>query len=347
MIVRPKTSIGATDLRAVDLQTLSATKKPVISVIAPCFNEAPCLEELTRRLDTVLSRMVETYEIILIENGSSDGSWEVIQALSEKYRWLRSVRLSRNFGYQGAIEAGLRAARGSWVVVIDGDLQDPPETIPHLWERAKAGYDVVYGIRRKRKEGFVLVLAFRLYYRLLARLSKVKMPLDASEFCIFSERVAHAICSCSETNRSQRSLRAWVGFTQTGVEYERDARYGGESKFSLLGYLSFAIESIAAFSALPLRLISASGFFCCLLSVVGALIYATGKITGAIKFPVGLATLYVIVPLFFGFSMLAIGVVGEYVARVYDEVKARPNFIVADEIPARAAPAEHVEARSR
>jgi len=347
MTIRQKLLVGAPELRAVDPQALAATQKPAVSVIAPCFNEAPCLEELVRRLHAVLSRMVEPFEVILIENGSTDDSWELIQALSEKYPSLRSVRLSRNFGYQGAIEAGLRTARGSWVVVIDGDLQDPPEMIPRLWERAKAGYDVVYGIRQKRKEGFLLVLAFRLYYRLLARLSTVKMPLDASEFCIFSERVAQALRSCSETNRSQRSLRSWVGFKQTGVEYERDVRYGGESKFSLLGYLSFAVESIAAFSALPLRLISASGFVCCGLSILGAIIYATGKITGVIRFPAGLATLYVIVPLFFGLSMLSIGVVGEYVARVYDEVKARPNFIVAEEIPPRSGSGEHSEARSR
>jgi dolichol-phosphate mannosyltransferase len=164
------------------------------------------------------------------------------------------------------------------------------------------------------------------------------MPLDASEFCVMSPRAVEALRRLKEANRSQRSLRAWIGFRQAGIDYQRDRRFAGETKFSLLGYFAFAIESIVAFSAVPLRLISLSGMVMALASVVGAAVYLVGKATGAITFPAGLATLYVIVPLFFGITMAAIGVVGEYVGLIYEEVKQRPNFIVAQVLP-EATPA--------
>ncbi|HEY8030693.1 MAG TPA: glycosyltransferase family 2 protein [Gaiellaceae bacterium] len=301
----------------------------MLSVVVPVFNEEDTLRELHARLSAALPP-VEDWELVFVDDGSVDGSWSLMRELAAVDPRLRLVRLSRNFGHQPAITAGLRAARGDAVVVIDGDLQDPPELIPELVSRWRDGYDVVYAVRVQRDgENVVRLTAISFFYRLMRRISRDDIPANAGDFRLVSRRVVDALATMPERARFLRGMTSWVGFTQTGVEYRRDARFAGTSKYPTRKLLRLALDGIVSFSSVPIKLVSWLGFaivvFCGI--VLGWTLYTHFVSRSA---PQGWTSLLVVVLLLGGVQLLSLGIIGEYVARIFDEVKQRPLYFVAE-----------------
>jgi polyisoprenyl-phosphate glycosyltransferase len=302
----------------------------MLSVVVPVYNEEETLPELYQRLNAALG--AEWHELVFVDDGSRDGSWAALRLFADADPRVRLVRLSRNWGHQAAITAGLDAARGDAVVVMDGDLQDPPELIPQLLARWREGYDVVYAVRTERagESPFKRATA-SLYYRLLGRLSGSGIPADAGDFRLMSRRVVDALAAMPERARFLRGMTSWVGFRQTGVEYRREARYAGESKYPLRKMLRFALDGITSFSTVPVRLVAWLGFalvgFC--LAVLGWALYTRFFTSEATP---GWTSLLVVVLLLGGVQLLSLGIIGQYVARIFDESKQRPLYFVAEEI---------------
>jgi polyisoprenyl-phosphate glycosyltransferase len=301
----------------------------MLSVVVPVFNEEDTLRELHGRLVAALPP-VEAWEVLLVDDGSSDGSWQLMLDLAAVDPRLRLVRLSRNFGHQAAITAGLEASRGEAVVVIDADLQDPPELIPELVSRWRDGYDVVYAVRSERAgEHPLRLMSIAFFYKLLRRVSGNDIPANVGDFRLVSRRVVDALGSMPERARFLRGMTSWVGFRQIGVEYRRDPRYAGESKYPPRKLLRLALDGIVSFSTVPIRLVAWLGFalvaFC--LVVLGWTLY-TRFFTHAA--PQGWTSLLVVVLLLGGVQLLSLGIIGQYVARIFDEVKERPLYLVAE-----------------
>jgi dolichol-phosphate mannosyltransferase len=304
---------------------------PLISIIVPVFNEEDVLQELHRRLGAVLDAAGYDFEIVFVDDGSGDGSRDIIRRLAVADPRVRAAFLSRNFGHEAAIHAGLHEARGDAVVVMDADLQDVPEALPeliHAWER---GADVAYAVRRNRKEGALQRAAFKAFYRIATKIVDVELPTDAGPFSLMSRAVVDAINDMSEHGRYFPGLRAYVGFTQVPVDVERAARFAGETKYSLRRRTSGALNAIFSFSKLPLRFVTLLGFVAAALAIVGAAWVVIGSATGAATVP-GWVSLMTVVLLMSGVQLLTLGIVGEYVGKVFDEVRARPSFIVAERI---------------
>ena len=312
-----------------------------LSVVVPAFNEENTLSHLWQRLEPIL-REYEPAELVLVDDGSSDGTWASISALAEADGRVRGVRLSRNFGHQSALAAGMAAARGQIVVFMDADLQDPPELLHDFIARWRDGAQVVYGVRKNRKEGALLRLAFYTWYRVFRRLSDVDVPVDAGDFALLDRVVVDEMLRLPEHSPYLRGLRSWVGYNQVGLEYERAPRHSGRTKYSILRRVRFALDGVLSFSAVPLRLASFVGMLTALAGVVyiGVAFYAR-FVEGGL--PRGWTSTIAILLTVGGAQLLVIGVLGEYVARVYDETKARPNFIVSE----TTAPAEDRAGGSR
>ena len=311
----------------------------LISFISPCYNESENLCELYKRITEVCAKnSIANYEIIWIENGSQDDSVQVMKNICSSDPRLRVIQLSRNFGYQGAISCGLIHSRGSWLAILDGDLQDPPEMIPEMLSLAiNEKHDIIYGVRKKRKEGFMLRFAYALFYRIWKATADISVPLDAGDFCVMHRRVARAINSMPERQRFIRGLRAWVGFSQGQYVYHRESRYAGESKFNLKGMLSLALDGLISYSVLPLRVMIFLGAIVVSLAfVVSALqglfriLAYAGLLTVSGILPPGLTQINVMLVGLIGLNILCVGVVGEYVGRIYNETKDRPLFIVKE-----------------
>ncbi len=303
----------------------------MLSVVVPVFNEEDTLRELHGRLSGALPP-VEVWEIILVDDGSADGSWPLMRELSAVDPRLRLVRLSRNFGHQAAITAGLEAARGEAVVVIDADLQDPPELIPELVARWRDGYDVVYAVRAERTgENPVRLLAISLFYKLFRRIAGGDIPANVGDFRLVSRRVVDALMAMPERARFLRGMTSWVGFKQTGVEYRRDPRYAGSSKYPPRKLVRLALDGIVSFSTIPIKLVAWLGFalvvFC--LVVLSWTLYTRFFTNSA---PQGWTSLLVVVLLLGGVQLLSLGIIGQYVARIFDEVKQRPLYLVAETV---------------
>lgn len=303
----------------------------MLSVVVPVFNEEDTLRELHSRLSGSLPP-VEVWEIVLVDDGSADGSWPLMRELSVADPRLRLVRLSRNFGHQAAITAGLEAARGEAVVVIDGDLQDPPELIPELVARWRDGYDVVYAVRAERTgESPLRLLAISLFYKVFRRISGGDIPANVGDFRLVSRRVVDALVAMPERARFLRGMTSWVGFKQTGVEYRRDPRYAGSSKYPPRKLVRLALDGIVSFSTIPIKLVAWLGFalvvFC--LVVLGWTLYTRFFTNSA---PQGWTSLLVVVLLLGGVQLLSLGIIGQYVARIFDEVKQRPLYVVAETV---------------
>jgi polyisoprenyl-phosphate glycosyltransferase len=303
----------------------------MLSVVVPVFNEEDTLRELHGRLSAALPP-VEAWEVILVDDGSIDGSWQLMRELAAADPLLRLVRLSRNFGHQAAITAGLEASRGEAVIVIDADLQDPPELIPELVSRWRDGYDVVYAVRSERAgENRVRLMSISFFYKVLRRIAGNDIPENAGDFRLVSRRVVDALASMPERARFLRGMTSWVGFTQTGVEYRRDPRYAGSSKYPPRKLLRLALDGIVSFSTVPIKLVAWLGFalvaFC--LVVLGWTLY-TRFFTHAA--PQGWTSLLVVVLLLGGVQLLSLGIIGQYVARIFDEVKQRPLYLVAETV---------------
>lgn len=300
------------------------------SIVVPIYNEEAVLPELERRLLTLLKHS-DSFEVILVDDGSTDASRSIIQEICKRDIKVRFVFLSRNFGHQAAVSAGLCAARGQYVGVIDADLQDSPDVLLEMYRKAKSGFDVVYGVRQNRKEGVLKKTAYFVFYRFLSFLTqKNKIPLDAGDFSVMSRRVVDVINNLPERNRFVRGLRSWVGFTQVGFPYEREKRFAGETKYSVRKLFKLAYDGIFSFSYIPLSFISAVGFVVSTVSFVGIVVVLYFKIFTNASIP-GFASTATITLFLGGIQMLSLGVIGEYIKRMYEEVKNRPNFIIESE----------------
>ncbi|HWO42412.1 MAG TPA: glycosyltransferase family 2 protein [Candidatus Eisenbacteria bacterium] len=325
--------------------------RPTLSVVIPVFNEEANVSVLYRRAAAVLEDLNLPFEIIFIDDGSSDGTLGTIRGLHAQDSRVRAVSLARNFGHQRAITSGLAFASGDAVIVMDGDLQDPPEVIPRLVAAWRSGYEVAYAIRRSRVEPRFKKAAYSLFYRLMKRAADIDIPLDSGDFALMDRRVVRILNRMPERNRFVRGLRAWVGFRQVGVEYDREARHAGESKYSFNRLLSLALDGLISYSFVPLRLVSLAGVFIsfCSLSGMGYLILA--KVSGD-PAPQGWTSLIVTVLFLGGVQLLALGVLGEYLGRMFEEVKQRPVFLAREvlgfpERPAGSSPEDSFPAGDR
>ncbi len=301
---------------------------PVIdySVVIPVYNEAPTLPELCRRLAAVISSTRDAWEVVFVNDGSADNSLDILLDLRTKYPLIRVVDLSRNFGHQPALTAGLDHASGRAVILMDADLQDPPEALPRFIEHWRKGYQVVYALRIKRKEGLLLRWAFSGFYRIQTRISRVKTPLNAGIFSLIDRAVINALQHMPEHHRYLAGLRAYAGFRQTGIEVERGARSDGEPKVGFRGLVRLALDAIFAFSTFPLRLVLFSGILVSSFSFVLAaagVYYRFVLRQPLFDWAFGLSTTF----FFGGIQLISIGIIGEYIGRIYDEVKHRPYYI--------------------
>jgi dolichol-phosphate mannosyltransferase len=297
------------------------------SVVIPIYNEQENLPELERRLSQVLGKLEEPYEVIFVNDGSRDGSIEILKDFTGKDSRLKVIDLSRNFGHQAAFYAGMRRASGEAVILMDGDLQDPPEILPQLIQRWHQGYDVVYAVRQKRQEGLVKRALYAAYYRLLRRIAYVDIPLDAGDFALMSRRVILLLCDLPERNKFLRGLRSWVGFRQTYIVYDRDARYAGKTKYTPAKLWKLALDGLISYSYIPLRISYMFGFVVSLCSFLLAAFYFIQKLLLKHHIPQGFTTLAILILFLGGVQLISIGVLGEYLGRIYDEVKHRPEYI--------------------
>jgi dolichol-phosphate mannosyltransferase len=318
----------------------------LISVIVPCYNEEAVLEETHRQLTSVLNGLAPfTYEVIYVDDGSRDGTVKVLHDLHEASEAVRVVLLSRNFGHQVAVTAGLGHAAGDAVVVIDADLQDPPEVIKEMVARWRDGYDVVYGLRTYRPgETHFKLWTAKLFYRLFNRVSKVPIPTDVGDFRLMSRRVVVALLAMPERDRFLRGMVSWVGFRQVAVLYERAPRYGGASKYPLLNMLRFAADGVLSFSYAPLRAATLMGFAAMALAFAG-IIYAILLRIYTNDWVRGWASIFVAVLFIGGVQLVTLGIIGEYVGRIYGEVKRRPLYFVQERLGFEGACVE-TEARA-
>jgi dolichol-phosphate mannosyltransferase len=300
----------------------------LISVVAPAYDEAELIEPFVRR--TLAALDGEQVELVIVDDGSTDGTGEALDRLAAGEPRLRVVHLSRNFGHQAALTAGLEHARGEAVVMIDADLQDPPEVIPRMLAEWRRGIDVVYAVRTQRpgESRFKLQTA-HWFYRLFDALSDVHLEPDAGDFRLVSRRALTALLAMPERSRFLRGMTAWVGYTQLGIPYERAARTAGETKFSLGRMLRFSIDAISSFSHAPLRLATYIGFLLAAVAFLAMPVIVVLRLAGA--YQSGFATITLIVLLLGGIQLIAIGILGEYLGRIYDEVKHRPLYVVRDE----------------
>ena len=305
--------------------------KEVCSVVIPVFNEEENLELLHRRLSKVLEKYCQDYEIIFVDDGSTDKSLEVMRKLRQTNVRVKIISFSRNFGHQIAITAGTDYASGSAVIIMDADLQDPPEVIPRLVEKWKDGYDTVYAIRESRKDPMLKRAIAFVFYRLFKRMSDVDIPVDAGDFRLMSRRVVDILKNMPERNRYLRGLASWVGFSQTKVRYARDERYGGERKYTLWQSTRLGFDGITSFSRFPLRLatyvglvVSLAGFLYTATIIILALVYG--------KMVPGWTTLMAAVIFLGGVQLIVVGVIGEYIGRIYVEVQQRPLYLIKHKI---------------
>ncbi len=304
--------------------------RPVLSVVAPVWNEEETVPEFYRQMTAVLEGIGEPYEIILVNDGSSDHSGEIMRALHVRDPRVSVLNFARNFGHQVAITAGMDYARGDAVVVIDSDLQDPPEVIAEMVAKWREGYQMVYGVRTERvgESWFKLVTA-NLFYRLINQITNVDIPLDAGDFRLMDRAVIETMRSMREKHRYMRGLSAWVGFRQLPLPYRRHARFAGETKYPLKKMLKFATDAVTNFSYLPLQFATWMGFISAMLALVGLFISVVGRLfwPGALQ---GQATTLVAVLFIGGVQLISLGIIGEYLGRIYEEVKGRPLYVIAE-----------------
>lgn len=303
-----------------------------VSVAVPLYNEEEVFPELLRRLLAVLDRLPNgPHEVVFVDDGSSDGTFQKIADAARDDPRIVGISLSRNFGHQAALSAALDHVSGGVVVVMDGDLQDPPEMIPTLLDELDRGYDVVYARRTGRKEGWFLRACYYVFYRMIAALSDVRLPLDAGDFAVLSRRVVDRVNSIPERHRYLRGLRTWVGFRQRGIPIERSERASGKSRYSFGKLLRLALDGIFAFSMAPLRAATALGA----LAIAAALVFAAYSVYVKLilgRSPQGFTALVLVITFFSGVQLLFLGVIGEYLGRVYEETKGRPHYVVGQRV---------------
>jgi len=299
-----------------------------ISAIIACYRDAPAIPIMHQRLEAVFHRIDVEYEIIFVNDCSPDNASEVLEALAASNPQVTVIEHSRNFGSQNAFTSGMRIATGDAVVLLDGDLQDPPELIEEFYKKWNEGYEVVYGKRIKREATLFLRVAYKLFYRLFRAMSYVAIPLDAGDFSLLDRRVVDALNDLPETNRFLRGLRAWVGFRQIGVPYLRPERMFGRTTNSLWRNIGWARKAVFSFSYIPLELITWIAALCVGVSLVGTIGQLIVRIFYPDLSPSGFTTLIVLILFIGGVQMLCLGIIGSYLSHIYDEIKRRPPFIV-------------------
>ncbi len=308
--------------------------RPLLSVVAPCYNEEAGLPEFVRRVEGVLQAIGDDYEIVLINDGSRDATLAVALRLAQENPRLRVLNFLRNFGHQAAVTAGIDAARGDAVVLIDSDLQDPPEVIADMVAKWREGVDVVYGQRRSRagESGFKLWTA-KLFYRVLSAMTDRAIPLDTGDFRLMDRRVAEVLRQMRERHRFIRGMVSWVGGRQEAVLYDRAPRFAGDTKYPLRKMISFALDAITSFSVLPLRLLTYSALAVLGLTLLMAVVVFVAKLVNPTYFIPGYASIMLTIMFFGGINLFAFGILGEYLGRMYESVKGRPLYIVESEFP--------------
>jgi glycosyltransferase involved in cell wall biosynthesis len=300
------------------------------SIVAPVFNELENVPELYRRVKAAMDPLPGSWELILVDDGSTDGSTEAIRELARQDKRVRPVIFARNFGHQPAITAGWDYARGEAVVIIDADLQDPPELIPEMIAKWREGFEVVYAVRAEREgETWFKKITASLFYRIVYRITDVKIPLDSGDFRLMDRKVVDVLKTMRERFRFPRGMSAWVGFRQVGIPYKRGVRFSGVTKYPFSKMFKLAMNAITGFSYFPLQLATYFGFATAGIAVIAIPVVAILRLTGS-QFFGGQATTLIAVLFLGGVQLISLGVIGEYLGRVYDEVKGRPLYIVRD-----------------
>lgn len=305
-------------------------EKPLFSVIVPVYNENDCIQEMYKRVSTVMNSTGEPWELVVVDDGSRDGSTELIRELSKIQKNVRPVIFARNFGHQIAVTAGLDYAQGKAVIIIDADLQDPPEVILELIGKWREGYQVVYAIREEREgESWFKTATASFFYRLISKITDVNIPLDTGDFRLMDRKVVSVLNSMREKHRFLRGMSAWVGFKSIGVKYKRAARFAGETKYPLKKMVLLALNAITGFSYFPLQLATYVGFIAAGISIVIIPIVIFMRLVGSQAF-FGQASTLLAVLFLGGVQLICLGILGEYIGRIYDEVKGRPLYIVSE-----------------
>ena len=311
------------------MSTELVAPRPKFSLVVPIWNEEQVIPELYKRVCAIMESTGETWELICINDGSRDRSLELLLTLRQRDARVKVIDFSRNFGHQVAITAGADFAEGDAVVVMDADLQDPPDVVLRMIDQWRAGYEVVYAVRTKREgETRFKLWTASLFYRLLHRITDVKIPIDTGDFRLMDRRVVLAMRRLREKHRFMRGLSAWVGFKQVGVEYERAERYAGETKYPLRKMLRLAVSAITSFSFMPLQLATYIGFILAGISLLAIIFTIVLRLSGN-SFFLGQATTLVAVLFLGGIQLIFLGVIGEYIGRIYDEAKDRPLYLVS------------------
>lgn len=303
---------------------------PEFSIVVPVYNEKDCIQEMYRRVSDVMNSLGETWELVIVDDGSRDGSTDQIRELGKLDKKVKPVIFARNFGHQIAVTAGLDYSQGKAVVIIDADLQDPPEVIRELIAKWREGYQVVYAIRGEREgENWFKTFTASFFYRLIQRITDVNIPLDTGDFRLMDRKVVDVLNSMREKHRFLRGMSAWVGFKSIGVTYNRAARYAGVTKYPLKKMLLLALNAITGFSYFPLQVATYIGFIAAGISIIIIPIVIIMRIIGSQAF-FGQASTLLAVLFLGGVQLICLGILGEYIGRIYDEVKGRPLYIVSE-----------------
>lgn len=306
--------------------------KPEITLLAPAYNEEESIDFFIEKCIPILRQTVKQFEILFVDDGSSDSTWEIIRMYSRKIKEVRGIKLSRNFGKEAAMSAGIDHCTGRWVIPIDVDLQDPPELIPELYRKAtEEGFDVVYAYRTVRHgESFLKRFTANTFYRLIRRTNRFRIPQDTGDFRIMNDRVVQALRSLPEKTRFMKGLFAWVGFHQTGIPYEREPRIAGTTKWNYWKLWNFAIEGFTSFTTVPLTIWTYVGVSLSFLSFIYASFLFIRTMIQGVDLP-GYASMMVTVLFLGGIQLITLGVIGEYLARVFEESKRRPLYLIQEE----------------
>jgi dolichol-phosphate mannosyltransferase len=303
---------------------------PTFSIIAPNFNEVGSVEEFYRRVYEIMETLQEPWELVWVDDGSTDSSTDKIRELAKQDPHVRAVIFARNFGHQIAVTAGLDYSRGQAVIIMDSDLQDPPEVIPEMIAKWREGYEVVYAVRKEREgETRFKLFTASLFYRIIYRITDVNIPLDTGDFRLLDRKVVDVLNSMRERYRFLRGMSAWVGFRQIGVPYNRAARFAGETKYPLKKMVKFASDAITGFSYFPLQVATYFGFIAAGISIIAIPVVIAFRLAGSQAF-FGQATTLIAVLFLGGVQLISLGILGEYIGRLYDEAKHRPLYIVRE-----------------
>ncbi len=315
--------------RQIDKGQPDEIKTPLHTVVVPIYNSKDTLKLLVDRISSVMADHRIRFDLVLVDDGSDDGSFDEIKRLARTHSFIQGIRLSRNFGHQSALVIGLAKSRGDFIAILDDDLQDPPEMLPQFFQRLYEDADVVYGIRKKRRENFIKKFLYAFFYRVLRILSKTKIPLDAGDFCVMKRCVVEAMLEFQECRPFLRGIRAWVGFKQIGIDYQREPRPYGKSGYSMKKYFALAAAGILSFSYIPLRLATIFGMMAALIGFAfGAYVICLWFIE---PFEVsGYASMIVVITFLGGIQLICIGILGEYIARLSDNARNRSVAVVAE-----------------